>query len=204
MRHQINSNWYVELPFGHGKAAGAGIPGWANQIIGGWQISGIFRSNSGLPANIANGRVWPTNWNLSGRATCNGPGGADNFGVQFGACPATQNVKDTVDGDGPNLFTDPDAALDFVRQTLPGDSGNRNVIRADNYINLDLAIAKAFPMPWEGHAFKFRWEMFNLTNSVYFDANGLNLSQRATASFGNYTAVMGAPRRMQISLRYEF
>ncbi len=203
MRHQINSNWYVEIPFGHGKALGGGMPGWANQIIGGWQVSGIFRSNSGLPASVANGRVWPTNWNLSGRATCSGQG-ADNFGVQYGACPTTQNVKNAAGDRGPNLFADPDLALEFVRQTLPGDSGNRNAIRADNYINLDLAIAKAFPMPWEGHSFKFRWEMFNLTNSVYFDAVSLNLSQRATASFGNYTAVMGAPRRMQVSLRYEF
>lgn len=124
--------------------------------------------------------------------------------VQFGACAPTQNVHDTVDGDGPNLFADPDAALAFFRQTLPGDSGERNVIRADNYFNLDLAIAKSFSMPWEGHSLKFRWEIFNLTNSVYFDAVSLSTSLLKQGSFGNYTAVMGGPRRMQVTLRYEF
>ena len=204
MRHQLNANWYVELPFGHGKAAGGGIPGWANQIIGGWEVSGIFRANSGLPANISNGfGSWPTNWQLTGNGTCKGQGGSVT-GVQVGPCAPTQNVKDTVNDDGPNLFSDPDAAFDFWRKTLPGDRGGRNNIRADNYVNLDLSIGKSFPMPWEGHSFKFRWEIFNVTNSVYFDAVSLRASLASQGSFGNYNSVMGGARSMQVNLRYEF
>jgi hypothetical protein len=206
MRHQMNANWYVELPFGHGKAAGSGIPGWANQIIGGWQISGLWRMNSGLPANVSNGYgSWPTNWNMMGRATCSGGGVADyTHSVQTGPCAPTQNVKNTVDDDGPNLFADPDAAFENWRKSVPGDNGGRNEIRADNYFNIDLSIAKVFPLPAEGHLIKFRWDMFNLTNSAYFDAVSLSSSLGASGTFGNYNAVMGGSRRMQVSLRYEF
>ena len=77
-------------------------------------------------------------------------------------------------------------------------------IRADNYVNLDLSINKSFFLPWEGRILKFRWEMFNVSNSVFFDATQLNTSRQSTASFGDYTAVMGASRSMQVSLRYEF
>lgn len=211
IRHQMNANWYVELPFGHGKPFGSDIPGWANQVLGGWELSGIIRANSGLVAAAGNGfGTWPTNWQLTGNATCVGSGGVPDpsHSVVTGPCPATQNVHNGVDDTGadrgPNLFANPDTAFGFYRKTLPGDIGHRNNLRADSYFNLDLAIAKTFPMPWEGHRLEFRWEIFNVTNSVYFDAAFLNLSFASQGSFGNYTAVMGGPRNMQVSLRYQF
>ena len=159
-----------------------------------------------MPADIFNGRTWATNWNVAGNASCTGGGPVPDFehSTKTGPCAPTQNVKNAAGDRGPNLFADPVAALDFFRSTLPGDRGERNVVRADNYVNFDFAIAKAFSMPWEGHTFKFRWEMFNVTNSVYFDAFSLNASRQSTAPFGNYTGVMGGPRSMQVSLRYEF
>lgn len=165
MRHQFNASWVVELAFGRGRAFGRDISGWADHFIGGWQISGITRLNSGLPAGIFNGRTWPTNWDLQGNATCV-PAGAFRFGVSVGPCPATENVKNSAAGRGPNLFADPDTAFDRFRFTEPGSRGPRNNLRADNYFSLYLGIGKAFNMPWEGHRFMFRWDMFNVTNSV--------------------------------------
>ena len=205
MRHQLNANWSAELPIGSGRAVGSGMPGWANHIVGGWALAGIFRANSGLPAEIFNGRVWATNWNVAGNAMCTGGAVPDfNHSVQNGPCAPTQNVKNAAGDRGPNLFADPVAALDFFRSSNPGERGLRNPLRADNYVNLDLSINKSFFLPWEGHILKFRWEMFNVTNSVFFDATQLNTSRQSTASFGNYTDVMGGPRQMQVSLRYEF
>jgi hypothetical protein len=82
--------------------------------------------------------------------------------------------------------------------------GPRNNLRADNYVNLDFGIGKSFNMPWEGHRFMFRWDIFNVTNSVYFDAFTINLDYGTKGSFGDYVNVLGGPRRMQLSLRYEF
>ena len=201
MRHQVNAYWSVELPFGRGRAYGGDWPGWANQIAGGWQLSGIFRANSGLPANILNGRTWPTNWDFQGNGTC-APASANNpqFSLENGPCPATH----TVHGPVPNMFPDAAAALQQFRFTGTGEIGQRNVLRGDKYMNIDFGIRKEFSMPWEGQKFELRWDVFNLFNSVYFDTAYLNGSIEDPATFGQYTDILGAPRRMQLSLRYTF
>ena len=202
MRHQFNSSWIIELPFGSGKRFGSSASGFLQQLLGGWSTSGILRWNSSLPAGVVNGRSWPTNWDLQGNATCT-PAGAYRFGLATARCPATQNVKD-VNGRGPNIFADPDSAHTQFRFTETGERGGRNNLRADNYANLDFGLIKSFSLPWEGHRLKFRWEVFNVTNSAYFDAVSLNLDIETQSTFGDYTAVLGAARRMQMSLRYEF
>jgi hypothetical protein len=204
MRHQINADWIVELPIGHGRRFGSDLAGWANHILGGWTTSGIFRWSSRLPANVINNRVWPTNWDLQGNATCQ-PSGGFVLGTQTGPCPPTQNTHNAVGGRGPNLFSNPDAAFNFFRFTLPGLRGERNRLRADGYFSLDFGLAKKIEMPWkEGHRLHFRWEVFNVTNTPYFDAVSLSADIGSQGTFGDYTAVMGGPRRMQFSLRYEF
>jgi hypothetical protein len=210
MRHQFNANWVYELPLGRGRAVGSGMNNFWNGLFGGWQISGIVRANSGLPANVINARVWPTNWNLQGNATC----GDTNTLAGVAPCPATQNsssathngVQDNAGNliSGPNLFRDPDAAFDGFRFTLPGQRGQRNILRGDKYINLDLGLAKTFNMPWEGHSLRMRWDVFNVFNGVYFDTASVTADIGSRGSFGNYSAVLGGPRRMQIALRYEF
>jgi hypothetical protein len=207
IRHQFNGFWIAELPFGRGRAFGGGVPAWANQIIGGWQLSGIVRINSGVPANFINGRTWPTNWNLQGNATC-APVGAYRFGLAVGPCPSTQNVHGALHGGGgqatPNLFRDPDEAIKHFRLTDTGDRGQRNQVRADGYFSTDLGIAKRFNLPREGMALLFRWDIFNLTNSVYFDAASLSASPEDPGTFGDYTAILGRPRQMQVSLKLVF
>jgi hypothetical protein len=208
MRHQINSNFIFELPFGRGRWLAAEVPNWLNHIIGGWSLSGIVRINSGLPANVINDRVWPTNWNLQGNATCKPASGSD-LGALRGPCPATQNVSGAVHSvtggrPTPNLFANPDQAFNFFRFTLPGQRGERNILRGDHYFNLDLGLGKTFQMPWEGHSFAIRWEVFNVTNSAYFDTVSLSADLGRQGTFGDYSAVLGGPRRMQISGRYTF
>jgi hypothetical protein len=208
MRHQFNTHWVYELPIGSGRSFGSGLPGWANQFLGGWEISGIFRANSGLPFNVLGSRTWPTNWNLSPNATC-APVGSHPLGQAFGPCPATQNVSSAIHGgdpstSSPNAFADPDTAINSFRYGTAGERGNRNVLRGDNYMNLDFGIAKSFNMPWEGHQFQFRWDMFNATNSVYFDTFDINAGLGDPGTFGNYNQTLGGPRRMQVSLRYQF
>jgi len=201
-RHQFNGYYIVDLPFGSGKRLGGSAPGWLNQIIGNWQISGIVHGNTGLPANIINGRTWPTNWDLQGNATC-APVGAYPFGLATGPCPSTQNVH----GPTPNMFADPAGALAHFRFTAPGFRGQRNVLRGDRYFSTDMAISKKFNLPREGMSLQFRWEIFNLTNSVFFDTGGNNYvsaSIEDPATFGNYHSVLGGPRQMQATLRLVF
>src|SRR5262249_5251759 len=48
-RHVINANAVWQLPFGKGRALLNGAPKAVDAIFGGWQLSSIFRWNSGLP-----------------------------------------------------------------------------------------------------------------------------------------------------------
>ncbi len=202
MRHQINMNWYYELPFGRGRALASDVSSWANQIIGGWSFSGLWRWNSGLPTNVLNDRVWPTNWNVQGRGTCVSDG-ADLFGTSFGPCPDTQNTHSSTRGI-PNLFSDPDTAFNRFRFSVPGEVGNRNILRSDGYFTIDIGVSKSFNMPWEGHKLGFTWQIFNLTNSVYFDPWSAQLDMGSSTTFGNYTETIGQSRLMQFGFRYEF
>lgn len=205
MRHQFNANWYWQLPFGQGRRFGSSWSGIADSILGGWEVSGIVRINSGQVANVGNDRVWPTNWQLTGNATCAGRVVDDQmYSTAYGPCPDTQNARSVAGRRGPNMFSDPEQAYGEFRFSLPGDRGDRNVLRGDNYFSMDFAVGKQFNMPWEGHSVKFRWEVFNLTNSAYFNTNDMNLTIGSRGVFGDYVSTLGSPRRMQVGLRYEF
>ena len=197
IRHNINANYIAEIPFGKDKLIGRNAPVWADQIIGGWQWSGIIRVTSGLPIGVGNGRFWPTNWNVTG------------FATRIGAIPrtgTTKNAPTAIPGGKPgvNIFPDPAAALKAYRNTLPGDTGTRNDLRGDGYFTIDMGLSKTFKIT-ENHHLQFRWETFNVTNSVRFDPFSLTLDLGSgRANFGKYSATLTNPRVMQFALRFEF
>src|SRR5439155_7828400 len=41
--HQFNANWIVDLPFGRGRVLGRNSNGFVDAVIGGWQLSGLYR-----------------------------------------------------------------------------------------------------------------------------------------------------------------
>lgn len=115
---------------------------------------------------------------------------------------------------GPNLFKDSVAAYHSFRSAGPGETGDRNIdtIRYPSYVVLDMGLDKRFKLPFEGHSLQFRWETFNVTNTQRFTGLadfevGLDPQRGVSSpqpSFGNFTAIQGAPRVMQFALRYEF
>lgn len=189
-KHQFNSNWIAELPFGKGKPLAGNAHGFLDAIIGGWQLSGLFRLTSGLPVNVFGGFNWPTNWQLGGNAFLTGP-------VQTGAF---KNPDGTV-----NMFKNGPAALSSFTAPFPGDSGARNQVRGDGFFNIDAGLAKRWRMPWsENQSLQLRWEVFNVTNSTRFDVQSNPPELDISSTFGNYTGLLTNPRVMQFALRYEF
>ena len=80
IRHIINANAVWQIPFGRGRRWLSGSNKVVDAVLGGWQLSGIYRWNSGLPvgAFISGGGVyddarWATNWNVQTNATRTGP-----------------------------------------------------------------------------------------------------------------------------------
>jgi hypothetical protein len=202
LRHQINSNFIWEMPFGRGKSLGHDDNAVTDAIIGGWQLSGLVRWTSGFPVNVDNGGQYPTNYQLEGLADklCNVTTGTYYTGLN-GNGVATY----------PNLFANGAAAANCFGYAFPGQTGGRNMIRGPGYFGLDMGLAKRWKMPWsEGQSLQFRWEVFNITNSVRFDVQsasaytGGGLANGNSATFGNYSGTLTNPRIMQFALRYEF
>ncbi|HET9528462.1 MAG TPA: hypothetical protein VFO99_19960, partial [Pyrinomonadaceae bacterium] len=205
-RHIINANWVVGLPFGRGKRFLTNSSGFVDQVLGGWQTTGIFRWNSGLPIQTPfDCCVWATNWNVQSNGVRVRP---------------VQSSPTNTDANGtPNVFSDALEVYRSFRPARPGEVGDRNVLRAPGYIALDMGLYKSFRMPWEGHALQFRWEVFNVTNTQRFD--GLTISDLSLGSdpflggnpnsdFGRFTSTQAplnetkAGRVMQFALRYTF
>lgn len=198
-RHVINANFLFDLPVGRGRAFFNDMNHWADAFLGGWSLNGIYRWNTGLPFIPPFDQAqWATNWNVQSNGTRIRP-------IEYGVFRDTQNV-----------FADPRAAFNSVRNARPGETGERNTLTGPGYSTLDLGLSKQVTMPWnENHKFQFRWEVFNVTNVQYFNIDNLTRASyglpqdpelgRAGENFGKiFTSIQGTPRRMQFGFRYSF
>jgi hypothetical protein len=201
--HQINSNWVVQLPFGRGRLLGKNANRGLDAVIGGWQVTGLFRWTSGFPVTVDNGfSAFPTNFEMEGNADKVGP-------VKTGVYLNTPTPTAGVVNPGPNIFANGELAINSFSYAWAGESGARNPIRGDGYFGIDLGLAKRWIMPWnDKQSLQFRWEAFNLTNTARFDAQSALLSDSlglgSASSFGNYSGLLNNPRIMQFALRFEF
>jgi hypothetical protein len=186
IRHLVNANFIYELPFGKGKAFGNGVPGWLDQIIGGWTFTGIYTYRSGLPFSTTTGS-FPVGFLVDSPAVFSG-----NAGILSG------NIRDV----GPNIQFFNDMALNSFRNPEPGQTGNRNNLRGPSFWNADLALLKNFKMPWEGHRLQLRVEAYNAFNHHVFGLPAANVNDSTT--FGRITTSSSAARELQFAARYDF
>jgi hypothetical protein len=184
LRHQLNANYIWDLPFGRGKHYASSIGRVADQLIGGWQTTGIVRWTSGFPFEVNNGANFPTNYDIQG------------FATQISKIPAGR-------GKLQQQFVNPAATLAAFDFTLPGDSGTRNPLRGDGYFEEDAGLGKTFILS-DRFKLKAGIEVFNVTNSVRFDAHSVSASIDNPSSFGNATATLTNPRLAQFYGRFEF
>jgi hypothetical protein len=209
IRHIINANAVWQLPVGRGRRFLHDSNGIVDSIIGGWQLSGIFRWNSGLPvgfygdSGVFDDTRWATNWNAQSNVTRIRP---------IKTCPTRGTATTPAKLFGCNTLE----AYQSFRNAKPGETGDRNVFRAPGYVVLDMGLGKSFTMPWsERHKLQIRVEAFNLTNTQrlgQYDTSrtgfGVVLDpQNAVppSNWSNFIApIQGAPRVMQFGFRYEF
>src|SRR5436190_2163256 len=52
--HAFKLNWLYELPFGRGARFMNGANGWVDALVGGWNINGAVKLQSGTPINFGN------------------------------------------------------------------------------------------------------------------------------------------------------
>lgn len=170
-RHIFVTTWtYSEPFFKEGMLAGP---------LGGWEISGIYRYQSGAPLTISGTTA------IGGRRA-DYLGGDPYF-------PSSQRVSSTgaIQWLNPAQFAvSPDGRL--------GNSG-RGQFRGPGYQVVDLSLRKSFKVHAQ-QRLQFQADLFNALNHTSFSDPNTNLS---AAGFGQITAA-GSPRNVQLALRFTF
>lgn len=213
IRHLINAFAVWQMPFGKGRALVNTDNKALNAVVGGWQLSGIYRWNTGLPTGSPfDDARWATNWNDQANVTPLGP---------IHTC-ATRIGTPLPSGTGaPKLFggsgCDIKAIYQSFRNAYPGETGPRNYLRLPGYSNVDLGLAKSFGMPWsEKHQLQLRWDVFNVANQQTFglidtSRTGIGVARdpelrnlNPPRNWSNFTQIQGQPRVFQVAARYSF
>jgi hypothetical protein len=149
--HVFVFNGIWDVPYGKGNRFGANIPGFLNQILGGWSFNWIYTFMSGEPFTVRSG-VRTSNYSHESRAEL------------VGAKPEAQ-LQEITGVVGPVEFKDASA----FKYPAPGTNGfGRNTFEGPAYHNLDLGIQKVFPITERVKA-QLRAEMFNALNHANFD-----------------------------------
>ncbi|MGC8794603.1 MAG: TonB-dependent receptor domain-containing protein, partial [Bryobacteraceae bacterium] len=189
--HVIVAHGIWELPVGRGRAFAANLPGWANHILGGWSLTGIYTYESGEPFTINSGIRTQNGYKVS-RADLKGP--LPEAKLQF-----VPDIK------GPVVFRVGDIDAANCRQVLgtssafciPAPDGvgiSRNMVRGPGFWNLDAGVLKNFQIR-ENIRLQFRGEFFNVLNHPNFEnpRNATSGSPTLTSSlFGQTCCVTAA------------
>jgi hypothetical protein len=190
---RLVASYLYELPFGHGKpflSRGVG-----SQLLGGWRTSGIYTYSAGLPFTVTSGG------NLSDLVDVNG--NATSLPNLIG--------KPKIVGSPTCWFYTPTAACQALSPntspawSLPSSSdpygdGGVNTLRGPHTNVFDFSLTRDFAL-YRETKLQFRWEVFNLTNSVLFAQPDSALTD---GNVGTITSLAGDPRFMQFALRLSF
>lgn len=185
-----------ELPVGTGRRFLRSLPGWANHILGGWQISGILTLQSGLPFT-------PT---IIGDRANTGRDGQrpDLLGQPF--LPHDVNCWFFTSSNATCRALFPNAVDAFA---LPPDArtgdrrygtSGRNILRADGLKQLDFTLGKRFRIT-ESKQLEFRSEFFNIINHPTFNAPSGAINSR---NGGQVSSTLNAARQIQFGLKFVF
>ena len=192
-RHLVTFTGSYVLPFGKGQAFLGTVNHFTDLLIGGWRLASIDRWTSGLPFSLGEGG-FTTDWEIGSYGIKTGPfaakttSGANRVPNAFGTTLAT-NINNSINTGGP-----------LERLPYPGEAGERNNFRRDGYFGADASLTKPFKFTERQQAI-FSWEVFNVSNSVRFNALTTNST---SPTLGNYSSTLTTSRRMQFSLRYSF
>lgn len=189
--HLLTVDGLYQLPFGRGRQYLANINRLGDALLGGWQISGLNRTTSGLPFSLFE-PGFTTDWQQEG----------------YGVVTGQVKLRRHFDSAGNPQFFDNPGAINAgintgapIRLPYPGEAGQRNKFRGDGYFDIDAGVAKSWRL--ESGTLKFDWETFNTTNTNRFDPESIG-SGLTSSNLGIADKLLTQSRRMQFALRYDF
>jgi len=169
--------WLYELPFGRGKRMLSTGPRALMQLVGGWQVQGIYTAQSGAALGFGNSIFLGDLKNIPLPKEQRNPNRWFNIDAGFNRVNAQQL--------GSNI------------RTLPSRFSG---VRADGPNNWDMSVIKNTRVS-EILQIQFRAEAINATNHPQFTAP--NTSPISTA-FGTVTGEFAWPRVIQFGLKALF
>ena len=182
--HVFNIAGDYAFPFGKSRDSDSESTPWLHRIFGGWNLGVLFIWESGPRFSV-----------YSGRET-------QYAGVQsLASYGDIRPIGELSRNEGTVYWFDPTQAELFTYPAA-GESGSsgRNFYVGPGYSNIDAVLRKTFY--WgEKKSFQFRLEGYNLFNTTHF---GLPNTTMGSNDFGVIRTTQGAPRSLQLALRFGF
>ncbi len=188
--HTFNGSVTYELPVGAGRMFP--VQGVLDRLVGGWRVSTIFQSRSGVPftptvgvdRSGAHGTVFDQDQCFCGFAWF-----PNRVGNGTLANPSVNQWFDV------SAFTAPNGG------TL-GNSG-RDILRGPRYVDVDLSLAKEFRIR-EGMNLEVRADAFNAFNHPQLALPNSTLGSPSVGQITNTTNFGGPDRVIQLGGRFRF
>ncbi len=204
-RFVFNLNQVYELPFGKGRKYLSQAPRWQDLAIGGWQLSGIWNWESGLPFTPSyqdcgkDEDTGPCRPNLVGNASVANQTAANWFAV---ATPSSTS-SGCLAGATPELNANGCTRGPWSRPAA-GTFGNvaRDSFFGPHLFNTDASLSKNFRVT-EKVGLQFRAELFNSFNHVNL-GQPVSVVDSPTAGQILSLAALSQMRRWQFGLRLAF
>jgi hypothetical protein len=225
--HVFNLNAVYDLPFGKGKSFLNDRGGAVDRLVGGWQLGGILRINTGTPLTIVDPRGTLNRVGRSANQTAvTGLTNAqisDLIGI-FNQNGNVYYINPSVinsDGRGAAAFGQPAFPSEVFFDNGPGQFGTlaRSTINGPMFTELDMSLTKSIRIN-ERMRFQIRADAFNVLNHTNFLTGiltpGLNLNGTGNTifnvnspTFGQITSAntiggSGLNRIIQVAGRFEF
>jgi hypothetical protein len=192
--HVLSAALVWDLPMGKGKKW-ANEDGLTNTLLGGWQLSTIFRYSSGIPFFFRSSYC-----NVPGqfRAACIPSTSGNIFAQDFDNLDVAKPIFNQ------SAFESPDAFNYYY-----GNGPRISEFRKSGYRNQDLSLIKNTRLFGDTNL-QLRIEAFNIWNwhnwngtSTQWGGNAFN-TDIASADFGMWNGSVTAPRVLQLAARIEF
>ncbi|MGC2160440.1 MAG: hypothetical protein WA634_00900, partial [Silvibacterium sp.] len=191
------------LPFGRNQRF-LSTGGPLNSVIGGWQVSPLYRYEYGTPMSFSSSSCPTASLAPYFREACAPgilPGQSPLLHGRNGFDPATTSGQ----------YLNPLAfQSDFSTFGNTGYGKSVSTVYGPSYQDVDVALAKSIKIT-ERTTFKFTANFFNFLNSHYFVSQGegpgsaFNTDVAAPGnSFGQWNGTVSNPRNIQVAGRFEF
>jgi hypothetical protein len=191
VRHLVTANYNINLPFGAGQPFFGHSGGLLERVIGGFKLNGTAHYNTSLPFSATDSGYYGTDFANGSYAVQIAPlatGGRRIVGT--GSSAYVTDLKSATVSQGVAAF----------RPAYAGQSGQRNELRYNGYIDFDEGLSKSF-RTFRDQAFRVSAEVFNVMNNVVMSAPTGSIN---STKFGNYTSQENQPRQFQFSGKYTF